>query len=361
MLMGLISGSLAEPEIATAGKAAVKVVNDNGGVNGHPLQLILCDDQGDPNLNAACGHTAVSDGVVAVVGSLSLYDQNILPILAAANIADISQISVAPQDNTNANSFPVNTTPTSYAGIGADLSAQGGCKEGSIIVFNIAASLPNVSYIKAGFQEFGGDPNMRVVPVSPTTTDYTAAMAAATSGGIHCVALATGGAATTGALIAAQKLGGVTVSADAGAITLPSVAALHLPDGMLRVESIFNLPGTGTPAADAFVTATKVIDPNANTNSLAENSYNGVMIFAQIAKGLSDVTAANFLNAMKQANNVTTGITGPLNFSQVPGPVPGLSQIIEFTAFPYVWKNNAPQAAGSALNVQSAVVQGAKG
>jgi branched-chain amino acid transport system substrate-binding protein len=361
MLMGQISGPLAEPELATAGKAAVKVINDAGGVNGHPLQLILCDDQGNPNLNAACGHTAVSDGVVAVVGSLSLYDQNILPILAAANIADISQISVAPQDNTNPNSFPVNTTPTSYSGIGADLSAQGGCKEGSIIVFNIAASLPNASYIKAGFKEFGGDPNMRVVPVSPTTTDYTAAMAAATSGGIHCIALATGGAATTGALIAAQKLGGVTVSADAGALTIPAVAALHLPDGMLRVESIYHLPGTGTPAADAFVTAAKAIDPGVNTNELAENSYNGVLTFADIAKGLSDVTAANFLAAVKQANNVDTGLTAPVDFAAVPGPVASLSQIIEFTVFPYVWKNNAPQAAGNALDVKSAVIQGAQG
>jgi branched-chain amino acid transport system substrate-binding protein len=359
MLMGLLSGSISEPEIGTAGKAAVATVNASGGINGHPLQLVLCDDMGNPNLNAACGRTAISDGVVAVVGSLSLDDQNILPILAAANIADIGMVAVAPQDSTSANAFPVDTTPAADTGIGADLSAKAGCKTAADITFNISATLPYVNYVEAGFAEYGGNPKMRIVAVAPTTTDFTAAMATATAGGNRCVALGMGGAATTEALIAAQKLGGLTVATDAAALSLPAVAALNLPSGMLYLTSVFKLPGTGTSAADAFVTATKAIDPSVNANTDAENSYDGVLTFAQIAKGLPSVTALSVLNAMKASTGVNTGLTGPAA-SGYPGPVVGLSQVVYLSVFPYSYSSNTAHSNGSAINLTTAVVAGAK-
>ena len=75
------------PEGQTAIEAAAMSLNAAGGINGHPIQVAACNDQGDPNVAAQCARQAVSDGDVAVLGSYSQNAGQVLPILQAANIA----------------------------------------------------------------------------------------------------------------------------------------------------------------------------------------------------------------------------------------------------------------------------------
>ena len=52
-------------------RAAARAINAAGGVNGHPLVVDSCNDQGDPNLSATCARKMVSDHVVATFGDIS--------------------------------------------------------------------------------------------------------------------------------------------------------------------------------------------------------------------------------------------------------------------------------------------------
>ncbi len=54
--------------ISITAKLAEKFINDNGGINGRPLEVTNCDTKGDPNEAANCGRQAVEEGMVDVPG-----------------------------------------------------------------------------------------------------------------------------------------------------------------------------------------------------------------------------------------------------------------------------------------------------
>jgi ABC-type branched-chain amino acid transport systems, periplasmic component len=81
------SGPTASPEVAEGAIAAAKAINASGGIKGRPVQIIRCDTKNDPNVAAECGRKAVSKGVVAMVGNLTLYGGQFMPLMVQHKIA----------------------------------------------------------------------------------------------------------------------------------------------------------------------------------------------------------------------------------------------------------------------------------
>ena len=75
------------PNIPAAAEVYEQYINDAGGIAGRPLEVITCDDRGDPNEGANCARQAVEEGVVAVVGSFVFDASRIIPVLEENNIA----------------------------------------------------------------------------------------------------------------------------------------------------------------------------------------------------------------------------------------------------------------------------------
>ena len=75
------------PNIPGAAEVYEQWINDNGGIAGRPLEVITCDNKGDPNEGANCARIAVEEEVVAVVGSFTFDASRIIPVLEEANIA----------------------------------------------------------------------------------------------------------------------------------------------------------------------------------------------------------------------------------------------------------------------------------
>src|SRR5271155_1507771 len=80
------------PEAGAGVVAAAKSINAAGGINGHSLKVIVCNDQDNEATAANCARAAVSDGVVATVADNTEWGSAIIPILAAAGIATIGQL-----------------------------------------------------------------------------------------------------------------------------------------------------------------------------------------------------------------------------------------------------------------------------
>jgi branched-chain amino acid transport system substrate-binding protein len=59
-------------QYVAANKAAVRAINAAGGVNGHPLELNVCNDQGTPNTATTCARTQLQDHIAAEVNLNSL-------------------------------------------------------------------------------------------------------------------------------------------------------------------------------------------------------------------------------------------------------------------------------------------------
>jgi branched-chain amino acid transport system substrate-binding protein len=62
------------PEAPEAVKAVFDEFNAAGGLNGRPIEYLVCDDKVDPAASAQCQKDALSAGAVAMVGSSSLLD-----------------------------------------------------------------------------------------------------------------------------------------------------------------------------------------------------------------------------------------------------------------------------------------------
>jgi ABC-type branched-subunit amino acid transport system substrate-binding protein len=357
MIEGAISGPVyALPEMVTGAQAGVNRVNSEGGVEGHKLELVSCDDQGNPNNDAACGREAVADGVVAVVGGLSVYDTEFIPALQAANIPYIGSSDIVPDDHTSPVSFPINAAVVDYHGTAAQL-ARRGCKQAAVVAPDQPGVAAGVAAIKDGFLKSGGQ-SATSYEVPPTESDFTSLVATAQAGGAQCFALTTGPQQTAEMLLAIKKSGHILpVDANITAIVPSLDTPVGFPAGDLTSNGTYYLPNAGATGNTATVLAQFVADmaathasgPAASVDALAENAYNSVLIFKDVAGTLSDITAANVLKAT-QHFTANTGLTAPIDFSGS-GPFAGYPQDHATTEITYAWTGSALQLSGSPIQV----------
>src|SRR4051812_39131679 len=86
------------------------LVNSQGGVNGYKLQLIDCDSKYDPSAAHQCAQKLMSEGVLAIVGWLSVSgEQNETPYLTQQGIPVIGGLGV-PSEFQSPLAFP--TSPS---------------------------------------------------------------------------------------------------------------------------------------------------------------------------------------------------------------------------------------------------------
>jgi len=66
------------PELTEADKVAADFVNSElNGIDGHPLELLTCNTNGDPELSQSCAQEMVSKHVMAVVGGIDIWGTGI--------------------------------------------------------------------------------------------------------------------------------------------------------------------------------------------------------------------------------------------------------------------------------------------
>lgn len=347
MIEGAISGPVyALPEMVTGAKAAVNRVNAAGGVNGHQVQLVVCDDQGNPNNDAACGRKAVSDGVVAAVGSLSIYDTNFMPALAKAKIPYFASTDINPIDHTSPISFPINASATDYTGEGQLLSQDGGgCTDGAVLGVNQPGTTDGIKFIQAAFMK-GGGKTFKQYLYPPTTTNFTSYVATILSSGAKCMSMIGGPQSVVGILTAVKKSGSkIPVNTNLATIVQALYAPVGFPASQMTVNGTYYNPGSGIKSAalNQFVAdmkATGVKGAAGAADNLAENGYQGVLMFAQDAKGVSDITGPNLLAGVSKMTNVATGLTPAFNLT-AKGVFPGYPQDRDNHEVEYKWTGSA--------------------
>jgi ABC-type branched-subunit amino acid transport system substrate-binding protein len=123
------TGPIAFPEIPASAKAAAKAINDAGGVNGHPITIITCDDKLTPAGAAACARKAISEKVTAVVGAISpTGGDSYMPILEKAGIPSVADLAPSNSEATSPLSYPIASSALGLVAGGSVLKAAGATK-----------------------------------------------------------------------------------------------------------------------------------------------------------------------------------------------------------------------------------------
>jgi len=161
------------PYGAVGAKARAKAVNKGKGLNGHKVEVTVCDTKNDPNQSAACARRAVDEGAVAVVGTFDpLGAAQIMPILDQAGVPYVGAIAVVPAEYTAKVSFQADGGAiASSLGIQAQ-AIDAGCK--TVVGFSPAGAPSalaravsgnyaknNVSYSEVGYT--AGQPDLTAV------------------------------------------------------------------------------------------------------------------------------------------------------------------------------------------------------
>jgi ABC-type branched-subunit amino acid transport system substrate-binding protein len=148
------------------------LVNSQGGVNGYKLRLLDCDSKYDPSSAHQCAQKLISEGVLAIVGWLSLSgEQTEAPYLTSKGVPIIGGLGV-PAEYASPLSFP--TTPslvTSGTALGTRAGALG-LKKPGVIFLNANFIQPVETSFLAAMKKKGITP-VDVEQVDATKADYT--------------------------------------------------------------------------------------------------------------------------------------------------------------------------------------------
>lgn len=305
------------PNIANTAEVYEKWINKRGGIAGRPLEVQVCDERGKPTDAAACARKAVSDKVVAVVGSFSFLGTNIMPALTKADIANFGECCpITPPEWTAENSFPMGTQPLYAVGL-VKRAVEDGCQNINAVIIDGAQGFlpPMENAMKANGKKFG-----KTIILPPTSQDYTPQIAEATSGDADCLVM----------VVSETPF----VAWNQAFVQSGSEARLYGPQGNLDAVS---LQGTGNKLDGSIIAG---MYPDLSTEPWAEyrqaleeedapegpdyNSLGGMGTWAaytgfkQIAEAVEgDVDNASFLEqAAKTTNLDTKGMVPVIDFTK---------------------------------------------
>jgi branched-chain amino acid transport system substrate-binding protein len=114
-----------EPEAVAGAQAAARAINADGGINGHPVNIVSCNDQFNANQATACARQAVSSHDLAVI-PFSNFGSSFDPILTQAGIPSVANALSEPADYEDPTAFPIEPGGTAeFMACVAELAATG--------------------------------------------------------------------------------------------------------------------------------------------------------------------------------------------------------------------------------------------
>jgi ABC-type branched-subunit amino acid transport system substrate-binding protein len=307
-------------ETAPAGaEARAEAINKAGGLQGRPVEAIVCDSANDPNKAEACARQAIDEGVVAFVGLAmnQTEEPRVFPLLRDAGIPVIAAVGQGGSSLTSDLSFVVgNGTPGLFQGMGQVLTETTGAKKLAFVVSDLGAAAEGFFRLfldpglKLAGAELVGDP----VRVPVDATDMAPYVASATQDdpdGVLTFITGESGANFVAELRRSGYDGPVAVAP--GLVTEELLGELGDAAKGLYGFSAFDAVTNKAPGYRQYRKDMKAIGEPVELAERSINAWLGVRVFEQVAEGLATIDAASVLAAMGQVVDLDMGgITPPL-------------------------------------------------
>jgi branched-chain amino acid transport system substrate-binding protein len=298
-----------EPYIYEGVQASAANVNRNGGVNGHPIDVVVCNDMNDPSNAAACAQQAVSEHVAAVVGASSLENtSSVFPVLAQAGIPEIAPEVLGIDELTSKDAFVLNgDVPSMNAGCAWEI-AKAGARNIKTVQTDAAAAAAQVPFINEGLKPFGLTAGA-AVRVPTNTVDYSPYAASALSGNTSGLILVQDVAGTEQVLTQMAQLGAdftkVEVCMPYNQLTEQGVAAIGAAANNAYVCSAY--PSRTSAALAPVVAQLQARDKNILLSDATFNSWYGTQLFAKVAATIKNgpVTGRAVLQALNTSKPIS--------------------------------------------------------
>lgn len=232
--IGAIVSATGLDDFSSSAKAATayfKCVNENGGINGRPVEYTVIDDQWRPDVSAQAAASLIKDKkVVALVGDMSIPGCGAnAAIYKAEGVVDIPAVGVVRECFNSPNIAPINAGPRLSA-IGISRFAVEKLNAKSLVC--LTPKIPGAAeWICGGLEAWGKLRNVKVSTVTfdPASPDMTSIILQAVAGKPDAVVLTFSKGTVVAALVAAEQQG---LGNKTKFVGLASSYALDLPQAL---------------------------------------------------------------------------------------------------------------------------------
>ena len=213
------------PELSQADQAAIAFVNDElGGIEGHPIQLEVCNTKFSAEGSTTCGQRFVQEKVPAVLGGIDVFGNGI-DVLNDNKIPFVGGIPISDASVKDANSFQWSGGSWGASVAFAQYAATTLKAKSAAIVYGEFGPITDAAdYGKKVLQALGVS-KVQMVPYPITATDLSTAVAAAGSGQPDVIFMLTADSGCKGGFDAIHTLGIKATVFYTGACTIPAIIA----------------------------------------------------------------------------------------------------------------------------------------
>ena len=182
----LSSSTYGFPEIEPVVLARAKLANENGGLQGRPVEVIVCNDGLDVNKATACARKAVEQKVAAVLSTSTTMSEMMLPILEKAGIPYVNSPMNTPMESSSPVSFPFTG---GYIATGARIGKaliERGCKKVAGVGYDGVPTQIFLGAIRMGVESQGAEWGGNTI-ISRTAADLSPTVSELTGRGVDCI------------------------------------------------------------------------------------------------------------------------------------------------------------------------------
>jgi len=294
-------------------------INAHGGINGRPLQVITCDERGDPTQLANCGRQAVKQKVVAFVGSYSNNGAAIMPIAEKNKIAWFGGCCPTVADELgNKISYPLGSGFGVLAGMA--VKARTVCKKPALAVLDYPGK-PFIETLVNNSLKGSGVSLAKTVTFPLTVGGDLSPQISEITDGTDCI-IAGLGEANWAAFLPAFKQSGATTRLMGAQGNLDQKVINPFAQQANNAIIVGIYPDLSEPVWKDYRAALKQYkaDSSQDYNTLGGlGAWAGMVAFTNIAKKIpaGKVTAASFIaQANKTTNLQTGGLLPPINLTK---------------------------------------------
>src|SRR6266568_897747 len=106
--------ALSVPEYRYGAEAAVKYINDHGGINGHQLNVVECIDDGSPEGSVNCANKFIDAHAVAYFAGIDVGADAALPALSGASVPYVTEFPWGAVQGSSPDSFALGAADTAF-------------------------------------------------------------------------------------------------------------------------------------------------------------------------------------------------------------------------------------------------------
>ena len=318
-------------------QAATKYLNaDLGGLEGHKVNLYVCENQSTPAGGQTCANDMVQKGVVAVVEPFTGQGQTEVPTIVGAGIPYITISGASTAELSSPGAYALEGGFPAYLGAMALSAKAHDLKKVAFVVENVPAAIQGAQVLGSLVYKAAGV-GFDVVPVNPGTADISPQLQSAVAGGADAVGMVGDVTLCSSFLKGYETLGLKLPRYVLSTCQDPSIEKSSTLDKALAGSYITT--STKTSKADDAEYASIIhkflpkVSTNPNVSSNQADGVTPVLALANIMKSSTEpVTAAGIKQALATDKNVVIPLSGGLTFTCNGTAIPLLKSVCSSAA-----------------------------